>query len=412
METVYTCCAGLDVHKKTVECCVRRRESDGSLHTQTRHWGTMTEDLLELAESLRAQGVTHVVMESTGVFWKPIYNILESRFTVWLVNAQHVKQVPGRKTDQRDCQWLAQLLQYGLLRPSFIPPRWQRDLRDLTRERTQLVGEKTRVANRMHKVLEDANIKLGSVASDILGASGRDMIAALIGGEEDPRQLAELARQRLRGKIPELQRALRGEVREHHRFQLQLLWDQLRQVESLIARLNTKIAELTKPYREQIQRIVEIHGIEQRVAEVLIAEVGVDLSPFPSQGHLCSWAGLCSGNHESAGKRRSGKTTKGSRWLRQALVQAAWAASHTKGTYLAARYRRLAGRRGKKRALVAVAHSLLIIVYHVLKEGTRYHDLGGAYLDRLNPERLRRYLVGRLERLGYQVTLQPITEAA
>lgn len=412
METIYKCCAGLDVHKKTVACCVRRMGADGTLDTKTREFGTMTADLMELVASLKAQGVTHVAMESTGVFWKPIYNMLEAHFTVALVNAQHVKTVPGRKTDQTDCPWLAQLLQFGLLKPSFIPPRWQRDLRDLTRERTQLTQEESRVANRIHKVLEDANIKLGSVASDILGVSGRDMIAALIAGEQDPAAVAELARRKLRGKIPEFKRALHGAMREHHRFQLQLLSDQLAALEGLIQRLDRRIAEWTEAYGEPMKRLDEIVGIDRRVAEVVVAEVGVDLSPFPSDVHLTSWAGICPGNDESAGKRRTGKTRKGSRWLRQALVQAAWAASHSKNTYLAARYRRLVGRRGKKRALVAVAHSLLKMIYHLLQNGTAYRDLGGNYFDRLNPERLTRYLVKRLESLGHKVTLEPLASAS
>jgi len=412
MRTMYRCCAGLDVHKKTVECCVRRMESDGSLHEVVRQFGTMTDDLLELVESLKAQGVTHVAMESTGVFWKPIYNVLEDDFEVILVNPHQCKQVPGRKTDVKDCQWLGELLQYGLLRGSFIPPRWQRDLRDLTRERTQLTNEQTRVANRIHKVLEDANIKLGSVATDILGKSGREMLEALIAGEGDPEELAEMARGKLRGKIPELRRALRGKVREHHRFQLELNLDHLMRLEGLIERLNQRIAELCQPYQKQVAAVDEVVGFDRQGAETIIAEVGVDMSVFPTEGHCCSWAGICSGNNESAGKRRSGKTRKANRWLRQALALAAQAASHSKDSYLASRFRRLACRRGKKRATIAVAHTILRAIYHVLKEGKPYRDLGGDYFDRLDPERVKRYLVARLERLGYKVTIEAFATAA
>ncbi len=412
MEPIIACCAGLDVHKKTVEAHVRRREPDGGLHQATRQWGTMTSELGGLVEWMKAQGVTHVAMESTGVFWKPIYNLLEGQFQVLLVNAQHLKQVPGRKTDVRDCQWIAQLLQHGLLRGSFIPPRWQRELRDLTRHRSQLTAEKTRVANRIHKVLEDANIKLGAVATDILGASGRDMIQALIAGEQDPQRLADLARKRLRGKIPQLEEALAGNVTEHHRYMLEILWDQLNSLEELMSRLDRRIEELTRPFQQPIARMREVPGLDRRVAETVLAEVGPDLQPFPSDQHLASWSGLCPGNDQSAGKRRSGKTTKGSRWLRQTLVQAAWAASRARHSYLAAQYHRLAGRRGRKRALVAVAHSLLVIIYHLLKNGVPYHDLGPDYLDRLHPERLTRYLVKRLERLGHKVTLEPLGDAA
>lgn len=412
MRTMYRCCAGLDVHKKTVECCVRRMESDGSLHEVVRQFGTMTDDLLELVESLKAQGVTHVAMESTGVFWKPIYNVLEDDFEVILVNPHQCKQVPGRKTDVKDCQWLGELLQYGLLRGSFIPPRWQRDLRDLTRERTQLTNEQTRVANRIHKVLEDANIKLGSVATDILGKSGREMLEALIAGEGDPEELAEMARGKLRGKIPELRRALRGKVREHHRFQLELNLDHLMRLEGLIERLNQRIAELCQPYQKQVAAVDEVVGFDRQGAETIIAEVGLDMGVFPTEGHCCSWAGICSGNNESAGKRRSGKTRKANRWLRQALALAAQAASHSKDSYLASRFRRLACRRGKKRATIAVAHTILRAIYHVLKEGKPYRDLGGDYFDRLDPERVKRYLVARLERLGYKVTIEAFATAA
>jgi len=407
MDVVYRICAGLDVHKETVECAVRQMEPDGKVTVEIRQFGTMTDDLLEMVEWLKAQGVTHVAMESTGVFWKPIYNILEGHFTVLLVNARHVKQVPGRKTDVSDCQWLAQVLQYGLLRGSFIPPRWQRDLRDLTRERTQLRDEQTRVANRIHKVLEDANLKLGSVATDILGVSGRDILEGLIGGKQDAEELAERARGKLRAKIPELRRALRGHLREHHRFQLRLHLDHLQRLEELIERLNQRIAELCEPYGEQIERLDQIVGVNRLGAESIVAEVGVDMQVFPTEGHLCSWAGICSGNNESAGKRRSGRIPKGDRWLRRTLVLSAQAAGHAKDSFLASRFRRLAARRGKKRACIAVGHSILKIVYHLLKDGDPYRDLGGSYFDRLDPQRLTRYLVRRLERLGHKVTLQP-----
>jgi transposase len=406
MENLFLCCAGLDIHKESVEACVRRMEPNGRLRHETRHWGTMTRDLRAMADWMAAEGVTHVAMESTGVYWKPIYNILESRFTVLLVNARHLKQVPGRKSDIRDCQWIAQLLQHGLLKGSFIPPRAQRELRDLTRHRVQLVEAKTRTVNRIQKVLEDANIKLASVATDILGASGRAMLQALIAGQEDPVQLADLAQRQLRGKIPELERALEGHVTEHHRFLLQLLWKELTQQENLIAELDAKIEQVTGPFATEIERLDLVPGVDRRVAHVVLAEVGANLSPFPTHQHLASWSGICPGNEESAGKRRRQRITPGNRWLKRTLVQAAWAASHTKNTYLASQYRRLAGRRGRKRALVAVAHSMLVIFYHMLKSGGSYTDLGGDFFNRLEPERLRRYYIKRLQSLGHKVTLE------
>lgn len=411
MEDIYPCCAGLDVHKKSVEACVRRMEPTGQVHQQTRHWGTMTQDLLAMADWMAAQGVTHVAMESTGVYWKPIYNILESRFTVLLVNARHLKQVPGRKSDIRDCQWIAQLLQHGLLESSFIPPRAQRELRDLTRHWTQLVQEKGRTVNRLHKVLEDANIKLASVASDILGVSGRAMLEALIEGQEDPVQLADFAQRRLRGKIPELEKALQGRLTEHHRFMLQLLWKQLAQEEELLRELEAKIEEVTRPFAAEIERLDGVPGVDRRVAEAVLAEVGADMRRFPTHQHLASWAGMCPGNEESAGKRRRRRIPPGNRWLKRTLVQAAWAASHSKNSYLASQYRRLAGRRGRKRALVAVGHSMLVIFYHMLKNGTTYAELGGDFFDRLQPQRLTRYYVKRLEALGHKVTLKTCVAA-
>ena len=413
MDALFPRCAGLDVHKANVVACLRIVGPDGKVTKEVRTFSTMTCALRELADWLSSQGATHVAMESTGVYWKPVFHILEDRFTVWLVNAQHIKQVPGRKTDVKDCEWIAQLLQHGLLRPSFIPPRLVRQLRDLTRQRARLVSDKTAVANRIAKVLEDANIKLGAVATDILGVSGRLMIRAMIAGQEDAGALAGLARGKLKKKATALEQALEGAVTEHHRFQLRRLWDQLEALEGLIEQIDGRVVGLTdQPTREAIDRLITIPGVERWTAEVLVAELGTDMGVFPTSGHLASWAGVCPGNNRSAGKARSGRTTKGDRWLRRALTQAAWAASHTKETSLSARYRRLAARRGKKRALVALGHTILVIVYHILKRGTIYQELGGNYLDRLEPERTTRQLVKRLEELGHKVTLEPGQDAA
>ena len=408
MEVIYPCCCGLDVHKREVVACVVSTDRDGTPHKEVRAFATMTPDILALADWLGAQEVSHVAMESTGVYWKPIWNLLEDSFALLLVNARHVKAVPGRKSDVRDCEWLADLLRHGLLRGSFVPDRPQRELRELTRYRTSLVRERTAEANRLQKTLEGANIKLAAVATDILGKSGREILAALVAGETEGTALAQLAHGRLREKMPQLERALVGCVGEHQRF---LVAEQVAHIDFLdeaIARVSSEIAERVRPEEEAIARLDTIPGIGPAVAETLLAEIGVDLARFPSAKHLASWAGLCPGNHESAGKRHRGTTRKGSPWLRACLVQAAHAAARTKGTYLAAQYRRLAARRGRAKAAVAVAHSILVIAYHLLTEGTIYRDLGGNYFDDRNRQAVERRLVHRLQGLGYRVSLEPV----
>jgi transposase len=412
MDTLYPCCAGLDVHKKTVVACVRRLGPGGAVHQEVRTFGTMTAHLLALSDWLVHEGVTHVAMESTGVYGKPIFNLLEGAFQVVLVNPQHLKRVPRRKTDVKDCAWIAQLLQCGLLQPSFIPPRPIRELRELTRQRVQLVAEKTAAANRIHKALEGATIKLASVATDVLGLSGRAMIRALIAGEENPTVLANLARGVLQKKLPALEVALQGRMTEHHRFVLQLLLDHIEALERLIERLDRRIGERSAPFEGTIRNLDTIPGINRRGAECLVAELGKDMDQFPQAANLASWAGLCPGNRESGGKSQGGRTRKGNRWLRRMLVQAAWAASRKRGSYLRAQYRRLKGRRGAKRAAVAVAHTLLVISYQVIKRGVSYQELGEHYFDRLKPEELTRSLVRRLERLGHKVTLEAKDDAA
>jgi transposase len=411
MQPLYECCAGLDVHKDTVVACVRRLDQQGQAHEEVRTFSTMTNGLLALADWLDAAGVTHTAMESTGVYWKPVWHILEERFELLLVNAQHIKQVPGRKTDVKDCAWIAQLLQYGLLKGSLVPPAPQQELRDLTRQRSQLVAEQARVAQRIQKVLEDANIKLASVATDVMGMSGRDMLRAIIAGTSDPKELAEMARGRLRAKIPNLKEALLGRVTKHHRFMLQMHLDHYEQLEGLVAKFFERIEEQLLPFAQELELLKTIPGIQDRIAQVLAAEIGLDMKPFATAANLASWAGVCPGNNESAGKRRTGRTRKGNQWLRSALIQAAWAASRTKNTYLSAHFQRISARRGAKRAAVAVSHTLLVIIYNVLSRRTPYQELGADYLDRLAPERLTNRLVKRLERLGHKVTLEPQTAA-
>jgi len=411
MEVLYRCCCGLDVHKKTVAACLLTQEEKG-VKKEVRTFGTMTAELEVLREWLRQAGCTHVAMESTGVFWKPIFNILEGSVDVLLVNAQHIKAVPGRKTDVADCEWIAQLLRHGLLRGSFVPSAGVRELRDLTRHRTKLVQEQTSVANRIQKVLEDANIKLGSVATNVLGKSGMAMIEAIVSGVTDVESLAALALGRLKGKTEVLRLALEGHVTEHHRFLLKELLEQWRYLEQAIERVSEKIKEKRRPFEEAVHRLDTLPGIDECTAEKMIAEIGADMSQFPSEKHLASWAGICPRNNESAGKHKSGKTRKGSRWLRGALTEAAWAASRTKHTYLKAQYHRLAARRGKKRAIVAVGHTILIIAYHILRDEVSYQELGEGFFDHLHTERLTRSLVNKLESLGHKVTIEPCSVAA
>jgi len=406
-EVIHACCCGLDVHKDTVVACVRRTAANGTVEQQVETFPTTTAGLLGLGDWLVERGVRIAAMESTGVYWKPVWNLLEGRVELMLVNSRDVKQVPGRKTDVKDSEWIAQLLACGLLRPSFVPPLPQRELRDLTRTRTSLQQDKSRTANRLQKILEDANIKLASVASDVLGASGRDMLRALIQGESSPAQMADLSRRRLRLKIPKLTEALSGKVSEHHRFMLKLLLEQVEQYETQVAKLDQRIEEVMSPLEKTALGILdEIPGVDRRAAQNVLAEIGSDMSRFPTSGHLAAWAGICPGNNQSAGKRRSGRLRQGNRCLKGTLNQCAWAASRKKDSYFAAQHRRIASRRGVKRATMAVAHSQLCVCWELLKNGQAYQDLGPDFFEKLNEDRVKRHLVHRLEKLGYTVKLE------
>jgi len=402
MEVINERCCGLDVHKRIVVACVLTPEG-----SETRTFRTMTQGLLELADWLVEHEVSHVAMESTGVFWKPVYNLLEGlELTLLVVNARHIKAVPGRKTDVKDAQWIADLLRHGLLQGSYIPDRSQRELRELVRYRRNLIRERSRVINRIQQVLEGANIKLSSVVTDITGVSGLAMLGALARGETTPEQLAALARGTLRHKRAELEAALQGLMGPHQRLMLQ---SQLRHLEFLaqeIEQMNQEVATRLDPFEEAVQVADAIPGIGRRGAEEILAEVGTDMSRFPSAGHLASWAKVSPGNKESAGKRKSGATGQGNPWLRSALVEAAWGAARTRGTYLSAQYHRLAARRGAKRAILAVAHTILVTLYHLLRDGTTYQDLGGNYFDQRNPQAILRRSVRRIEALGYKVILE------
>jgi transposase len=402
MQQLHERCAGIDVHKDTLAVCVLH--GDGPALVQT--FGATSREILRLGDWLAGQQVTAVAMESTGVYWKPIWNLLEDRFELMLVNAQHIKRVPGRKTDVSDCQWIAQLLQHGLLTASLVPARPQRELRDLTRQRTQFLGDRARVVNRIHKVLEDGNIKLGSVATDILGKSGRAMLEALIEGKRSADEMAEMAKMRMRSKIPQLREALTGRFTAHHRFMVRSLLGQIDHIDGQIESFDRRIEEVMSPLElAAVMRLDEVPGFDRRTAQNVIAEIGTDMGRFPSDRNLASWAGMCPGNDESAGKRRSGRARHANRWLKAALTQAAWAASRKRESYFKAQLARISARRGRKRAIVAVAHSLLTVAYHLLRDGVAFEDLGGDYFDRVRPERQARSLVSRLQKLGYKVTL-------
>ncbi len=405
MEVIHERCCGLDVHKKTVVACLIVPDATGQPRRAVRTFSTMTAELLDMADWLDAADCTHVAMESTGSYWKPVYNLLEDRFTLLVVNAHHMKAVPGRKTDVKDAEWIADLLRHGLVKPSFIPPRPQRELRELTRYRKSLIAERAAEINRIQKVLEGANIKLASVVSNVVGVSGRAMLAQMVLGNDDPRALAGLARGRLRDKQPALEQALAGRVSEHQRFMLAV---QLRHLDNLDARVEevtTEINTRLRPFDDTAARLSTIPGVARQISDLLLSEIGPDVLRFPSAAQLASWCGLAPGQHESAGKRLSQRTRNGNVHLRTGLVGAAQAAGRTK-TYLGAQYHRIAARRGRKRAAVAVAHSIIEIVYYLLTRGGTYQDLGLDYFDRRDQQRTTRRLVRRLEALGYGVTLE------
>jgi transposase len=407
VQVIYERCAAIDIHKKTAVTTVMITQPDGSVQEHIRTFSTMTSGLLALDDWLHRHQVDVVTMESTGVYWRPVFNLLEDGRTIILVNAQHLKKVPGRKTDASDSQWLADLLRHGLLKPSFIPPKPVRELRDLVRYRKTIVQERASEVNRLQKILETANIKLASVATDVLGKSGRDMIDAIVDGEDDSDTLAELARGRLRAKLPDLRKALDGRVESHHRVLLTRILAHIDFLDESLELLETEIEPYLTPFKGAVELVQTVVGISETSAASLIAEIGTDMTRFASDKHIASWAGVCPGNKQSGGKRLSGKTTKGNKYLRATLCEIAWAISHTKDNYLSAFYHRIARRRGKRKAIMALAHKVLVIVYHILRTNKPYHDLGADYFDRMDKERIERHHIQRLEQLGYTVTLAP-----
>ena len=406
MDVVISRCAGLDVHQATVVATIRVSDDHGGRRNVTETFGTMTADLLALRDWLQAFGVTHVALESTGVYWKPVYYVLEDAFTLLLINMHELKRVPGRKTDVKDSEWLAQLLECGLLRPSFVPPPPIRELRDLTRYRVQQVRDRSQEVNRLCKVLEDAGLKLTTVISDVMGTSGRAMLAALLAGTTDPTVLADLARGKLRKKLPELQRALKGRFRPHHAFLIEQVLAKIDFLDEALARLTAEIDGRLAAFEPMLAALDTIPGVNRTAAISIVAETGGDMSRFPTAGHLCSWAAMCPGHHESAGKRRSGRTRKGNRYLRDMLVQASLAATRKKGSALQARYQRVKRHAGHKKAVVAVGHQLLEIAFYIMRDGVDYQELGAGYFDRRHAERAVRRHVRQLESLGFRVTIE------
>lgn len=409
MEVMFPHCAGLDVHKKTVTATVSHHPAETpKAKLVTRTFGTFTDELIAMREWLVAEGVTHVAMEATGSYWKPVFNVLEDTFVTWVVNPAIIKAFPGRKTDVKDSAWIAELLQHGLIRPSFIPDRNQRELRELVRYRKSLIEERAREITRVQKVLEGANIKLGSVLSNVLGASGFAMLSALVRGETDSQKLAKLADPRVQASCETLARALNGVITANQRWLLGRQLDHLAYLDREIAALDAEVAARTRPFEETRKLLQTIPGVKSRVADVVLAEIGPKVTPFPSAAALSKWAGVAPGNKTSGGKRLSGRTQPGNRLLRSTLVEAAWAASRTNGTYFQSQYRRLVIRLGRKKAALAVAHSLLEVIWFVLYRRNPYVDLGGDYFDRLNDEAAARRAVNRLKALGYEVTLNKI----
>jgi transposase len=448
MEVLYARCAGLDIHKKTVRVCLLLRQENGKSDKEFRTYATTTQDLLNLLDWLLSQGCSHVAIEGTGVYWRPVYNLFEGHIEVLVVNAQHIKAVPGRKTDTKDAEWIATLLQHGLLKASFIPSAPQRELRDLTRYRVRLTEERAREVNRVQKTLEGTNLKLGDVVSDIMGQASRMILRAIADGESDPEHLASLALGRVRASQSQLEAALTATISDHHRFLLREHLTQIEHLERAVERITAEIArrfslpdppqeaEPSQPeeslrkeastsseepslppskqglnWEEAVILLCSIPGISERAASGILAEIGVNMQQFPTASHLASWAGVCPGNHESAGKRLSGKTRKGNPWVRRLLLQAAHVVARQKHGYLTTQFHRIAARRGKKRAGMAVAHSILVIIYHLLREGVAYEERGDAFFEEQDRQLTEKRLVRQLERLGHQVTLQPMAQA-